>query len=61
MPLPSDVKLTDERMPRTPTEAMRIAARDWSYQKYGKPIGNDAADGCWTAMYDAHVDSARNT
>lgn len=61
MPLSIDVKLTDVRMPRTPTEAMRIAARDWSYKKYGKPIGNDAADGCWTSMYDAYVNSDTNT
>lgn len=39
--------------PREPTEAMLIAARDWSYDKYGKPIGNDAARGCWQAMFDA--------
>ena len=33
-----------------PTEAMLIAARDWSQKKYGKPIGDDAAIGCWNAM-----------
>lgn len=33
-----------------PTEDMLIAARDWSANKYGKPIGNDAAIGCWKAM-----------
>lgn len=38
---------------REPTEAMLNAARDWSYQKYGKPIGNDAATGCWQAMIGA--------
>lgn len=38
---------------RVPTEAMLIAARDWSYAKYGKPIGDDAAIGCWQAMFDA--------
>lgn len=38
---------------RTPSEAMLIAARDWSYAKYGKPIGDDAAMGCWQAMIDA--------
>lgn len=37
-------------VPREPTEAMLIAARDWSHHKYGKPIGNDAAQGCWAAM-----------
>jgi hypothetical protein len=36
--------------PMRPTEAMLNAARDWSYKKYGKPIGNDAAIGCWQAM-----------
>jgi len=36
-----------------PTEAMLNAARDWSDKKYGKPIGNDAAIGCWNAMYAA--------
>lgn len=40
------------KMLRKPTEAMLNAARDWSYQKYGKPIGNDAAIGCWQAMVD---------
>ena len=40
-------------VPREPTEAMLIAARDWSYAKYGKPIGNDAATGCWGAMLAA--------
>lgn len=34
-----------------PTEEMLLAARDWSYEKYGKPIGDDAARGCWKAMY----------
>lgn len=32
------------------TEAMLIAARDWSAAKYGKPIGDDAARGCFAAM-----------
>ena len=36
-----------------PTEAMLNAARDWSREKYGKPIGNDAAIGCWQAMFAA--------
>jgi len=40
-------------VPVEPTEAMLIAARDWSYKKYGKPIGNDAAQGCWQAMLAA--------
>lgn len=38
---------------KEPTEAMLIAARDWSYKKYGKPIGDDAAIGCWKAMFEA--------
>lgn len=36
-----------------PNEAMLNAARDWSHEKFGKPIGNDAATGCWQAMYTA--------
>lgn len=39
--------------PAQPTEAMLDAARDWSDAKYGKPIGNDAAIGCWNAMLAA--------
>lgn len=38
---------------REPTEDMMNAARDWSYKKYGTPIGSDAAIGCWQAMFDA--------
>lgn len=41
------------RVPDDPTKEMLIAARDWSYRKYGKPIGNDAAIGCWQAMLAA--------
>ncbi len=37
---------------REPSEAMLDAARDWSGAKYGKPIGDDAAIGCWQAMID---------
>ena len=40
-------------IPRIPTEAMLNAARDWSVKKYSQGIGNDAAIGCWQAMYDA--------
>jgi hypothetical protein len=36
-----------------PTEAMLNAARDWSVEKYGRGIGNDAAIGCWQAMLSA--------
>jgi hypothetical protein len=38
---------------REPTEAMLTAAADWSRRKYGSPIGNDAATGCWHVMIDA--------
>lgn len=38
---------------REPTEAQLVAARDWSSIKYGKPIGNDAAIGCWRTMFNA--------
>lgn len=37
----------------SPTEAMLNAAHDWSIEKYGRGIGNDAAIGCWQAMLDA--------
>jgi len=40
-------------VPVEPTEAMLVAARDWSHKKYSKPIGNDAAQGCWKAMLAA--------
>lgn len=40
-------------VPREPTPEMLDAARDWSYAKYGKPIGHDAANGCWSAMLAA--------
>lgn len=40
-------------VPVEPTDEMLVAARDWSDAKYGKPIGNDAAIGCWNAMVAA--------
>ena len=40
-------------VPREPTTAMLMAARDWSAARYGKPIGDDAARGCWAAMLGA--------
>lgn len=45
---------------RDPTGAMLDAARDWSYRTYGKPIGNDAAVGCWQAMLSALIPSPPN-
>jgi hypothetical protein len=33
-----------------PTQEMLDAARDWSREKYGKPIGSADATGCWKAM-----------
>lgn len=45
--------LASARVPNDPTEEMLVAARDWSHRKYGKPIGNDAATGCWQAMLAA--------
>lgn len=42
-------------VPVEPTEAMLLSARDWSATKYGKPIGNDAAKGCWGAMVAAAI------
>ena len=40
-------------VPIEPTDDMLNAARDWSDKKYGKPIGNDAAVGCFQAMLEA--------
>jgi hypothetical protein len=40
-------------VPKIPTPSMLTAARDWSQSKYGKPVGNDGATGCWNAMIDA--------
>lgn len=37
-------------VPMEPTEEMLNAARDWSYHKYGKPVGNDGTSGCYRAM-----------
>lgn len=47
-------------LPREPTEAMLIAARDWSAKVYGKPIGNGAATGCWQVMLDAALIAQSN-
>ncbi len=44
-------------VPREPTEAMLIAAREWSRKKYGKPIGDDDARGCWAAMLEGMNDA----
>ena len=46
-------------VPVEPTDAMLVSARDWSYAKYGKPIGNAAAVGCWEAMLSAAAKDAR--
>lgn len=40
-------------VPREPTPAMLKAARDWSCDFYGKPIGHDDASGCYRAMIAA--------
>lgn len=42
-----------ERKAREPTREMLVAARDWSRHKFGKPIGNEDATGCWQIMWDA--------
>jgi hypothetical protein len=44
--------------PRDPTDAMLTTAHDWSAAKYGRPIGNDAAIGCWRAMHGAAAPAA---
>lgn len=40
-------------IPRVPTDTMLRAARDWAVKRMGMGVGNDAATGCWQAMYDA--------
>ncbi len=40
-------------VPTVATAEMLEYARDWSYVKYGKPIGDDAASGCLNAMLAA--------
>jgi hypothetical protein len=35
---------------REPTQEMLDAAREWSAKRYGKPLENDEAIGCWQAM-----------
>lgn len=47
---PAKVLLKDVEVP---TQPMLRAARDWSYEKYGMPIGDDAANGCWKVMHKA--------
>ena len=39
--------------PVVATEKMHDKARDWSDDKYGRPIGLDASKGCYTAMLAA--------
>jgi hypothetical protein len=36
-----------------PTEAMLIAAHNWSLKKYGRPFSNEAVIGCWQKMIEA--------
>lgn len=50
---PQQVPKGYKLVPIEPTEEMLNAARDWSDKKYGKPIGNDAAVGCFQAMLEA--------
>lgn len=45
--------MSEKMVPVEPTEEMLIAARDWSYAMYGKPVGNAAATGCYRAMLAA--------
>jgi len=45
--------VTGERINLEPNEAMLVAARDWSLDRIGTPIGNDAARGVWRAMAEA--------
>lgn len=40
-------------VPVEPSNAMLVAARDWSVKKYGQAVGNDGASGCYKAMIKA--------
>ena len=40
-------------VPVEPDDLMLVAAREWSQAKYGKPVGNDGARGCYKAMLAA--------
>lgn len=40
-------------VPKEPTDAMLNAAREWSHKKYGKPVGNDGASGCYRSMIES--------
>ena len=40
-------------VPNEATEEMLNSVRDWSYAKYGKPVGNDGAIGCLQALRTA--------
>jgi len=59
MPSPAEIDAAAKAYDEKPTEAMLIAARDWSQVKYGKPIGNEAAAGCWKAMFESSPAAAR--
>jgi hypothetical protein len=48
----NETKAMFKRVPREPTKEMLDAALKWSARKYGRPIGNDDATGCWQAMLD---------
>lgn len=52
-PQPPQIPEGYKLAPIEPTDDMLNAARDWSDKKYGKPIGNDAAVGCFQAMLEA--------
>lgn len=55
VPVPRELKYNEyTAAPVMPTRAMLIAAREWSREKYGKPIGDEAASECYRAMINAH-------
>ena len=43
-------------VPKECTTEMLESVRDWSYKKYGKPVGNDGARGCHAALLAAAPD-----
>lgn len=46
---------------RRPTQEQNNAARDWSRNEYGRPIGCAASEGCYAAMILAAGDPLEST
>ena len=48
-------------VPKEPTESMYGGARDWSIDRYGLGIGDDAARGCYLSMLAASPYAQKET